>query len=393
MPQPSARDRFLAAATTALRDHTLVKLTLGKPADAEATLRNIFVRPVTLKAGPQFSFVWRHATRDTTKNLPAAEAVTALTSHLGVTFLDAHLFTPAQTVQFETRPNGRTHVKFQQAAAAPAANDDQHDRVKTRLIDPAAPWLQALGVTNAQGLPRPNQAAKFRQIQHFAELLSHLATTADLEPGAPCRIADMGSGKGFLTFATAALWSDQAAVHGIEARADLVELGNRVAAESGFAQLKFSAGHIHNVDTGPLDLLIALNACDTATDDALAAGIKSGARLLVVAPCCQKELRTQLTAPPVLAPALRHGIFQERHTEFVTDALRALLLEAAGYQTKVIEFVSTEHTAKNIMIAAWKSADAPHPQAALGRARAFATFYGITHHHLATRLDLNLVAR
>jgi hypothetical protein len=207
----------------------------------------------------------------------------------------------------------------------------------------------------------------------------------------------MGSGKGYLTFALASLLGPRAQITGIERRADLVTLGNRIARECNLApHLTFVEGDIpvpaHPASNLQLDVLIALHACDTATDDALAAGHAAGARLLVVAPCCQKELRPQLVAPPVLADALRHGIFQERQAEFLTDALRALLLEAAGYRTKVFEFIDSEHTAKNLMIAAWRPANAPtelSPGPAQ-RARALAAFYGIREHRLSRHLGLNL---
>src|SRR6185295_5269354 len=134
------------------------------------------------------------------------------------------------------------------------------------------------------------------------------------------------------------------------------------ARDHGLAdRLSFTAGRIDDTALPPCDVLIALHACDTATDDALAKGVAAGTTLLVVSPCCQKELRAQLTAPPVLADALRHGIFQERQAEFVTDALRAQLLEWAGYRTKVFEFISTEHTAKNLMIAAIKTRESAAP--------------------------------
>ena len=238
-------------------------------------------------------------------------------------------------------------------------------------------------------------ADKFRQIQKFAELLTHLLADANLPTDRAIEIADMGSGKGYLTFALAALLGERAQIRGIEARPELVELCNRVAASHGMAsRLSFAAGQINSGEMGnPLDVLIALHACDTATDDALARGIAAGARLLVVAPCCQKELRPQLTAPPVLADALRHGIFQERQAEFVTDALRAQLLEWAGYRTKVFEFISTEHTAKNLMIAAIKTSTPGSPDSTTARRlRAFADFYGITHQRLATHLGFPLPA-
>jgi hypothetical protein len=179
----------------------------------------------------------------------------------------------------------------------------------------------------------------------------------------------------------------------------LVELCNRIARTNACSNLSFTPGQIADLSAdlktrpsgAPLDVLIALHACDTATDDALAQGIAAGARLLVVSPCCQKEVRAQLTAPPVLADALRHGIFQERQAEFVTDALRAQLLEWAGYKTKVFEFISTEHTAKNLLILAQRTATRGDPaDARATRLRAFAAFYGVRRHQLATHLGFAL---
>jgi hypothetical protein len=175
-------------------------------------------------------------------------------------------------------------------------------------------------------------------------------------------------------------------------RQELVDECNRIAREEGFApRLSFTSGTIADTPLDACEVLIALHACDTATDDALARGIAAGARLLVVAPCCQKELRRQLAAPAVLEDALRHGIFQERQAEFVTDALRAQLLEWKGYRTKVFEFISTEHTAKNLMIAAIKDPAAGSDiDGKAERTREFARFYGIRRQQLATALGFEL---
>jgi hypothetical protein len=391
MPPPSARDRFLDLLRAALDTGDLAKLTLGKYRGTDPSLRNLFVRPVALKSGPQFAFVWRHATRDITKNHPAAEALALLTPLVGADFLDAHLFTSAQSAQLECQPDGSGRLKVTAAARPAAGPAAAHDRPKAHLIPVSAPWLRTLGVINDRGHPREGMADKFRQIQNFADLLSHLLAEAWPEPAsAPLQIVDAGSGKGYLTFALAHLLGDRARIRGIEARPELVALCNRAAREHGLAgNLEFTAGTITDTPPAACDVLIALHACDTATDDALARGLAAGARLLVVAPCCQKELRPQLTAPPVFADALRHGIFQERHAEFVTDALRAQLLEWAGYRTKVLEFISTEHTAKNLMIAAIKS-HAPGDAARADRVRALADFYGIRTHQLARHLAFPL---
>ena len=383
---PDHRAKFLALLRAAVADATLVKLTLGKPCGADATLRNLFVRPVLLKTGPHFAFVWRHDTRDITKNHPPAEALATLDALIGADFLDAHLFTTAQTAQLECQPGGSARLKVGRVSDRPSAAPASHDRPKSHLIPADSPWLASLGVTKNRGQPREGMADKFRQIQKFAELLTHLIADAAFLTDRPLHVVDMGSGKGYLTFAIAALLGERARVTGIESRPELVALCNRVARENNFSHLTFITGQIESAPIeNQIDILIALHACDTATDDALARGISAGAKLLVVSPCCQKELRPQLTAPTVLADALRHGIFQERQAEFVTDALRAQLLEWAGYKTKVFEFIATEHTAKNLMIAAIKS-HAPGQAATAERTRAFAAFYGIRHQCLAEHL-------
>jgi Methyltransferase domain len=441
-----ARERFIGLLRAAAGDGTLVKLTLGKPrvGTAELSLKNIFARPVILKGGPHLSLVWRHATRDITKNFPPAEALAQLEPLIGTTFLDAHLFTPAQTAQLETGDDGHGRLRVKGLSPAPVTaglpaealakaeasavstspfdkpldllgalslskrlrvpsqsrdsgsragrgtTAESHDRAKAHPIPADAPWLRALGVTDERGRPRTGMADKFRQIEKFAELLTHLLAGINLPDDPELSVTDMGSGKGYLTFATAALLGPRGRVRGIECRHELVELCNRVARETNFSNLEFITGDIAGATlSGRLDVLIALHACDTATDDALARGIAAGATLLVVAPCCQKELRPQLTAPSVLAPALRHGIFQERHAEFVTDALRALLLEWAGYRTKVFEFISTEHTTKNVMVVAEKSS-APGDASIANKIRAFAQFYGIRQQRLAQHLGFVL---
>jgi len=249
-------------------------------------------------------------------------------------------------------------------------------------------------VTASNGMVREGMAAKFRQINRFVELLAPLLQEAPLPVDRAVEVADMGCGKGYLTFATWQHLHDAAKtpahVRGIELRPELVDLCNRIARGGDCEGLEFAAGAIADMTAAPVDVLIALHACDTATDDAIARGIAAQAAVIVVAPCCHKELSAQLTAPPVLAPALRHGIFHERQAEFVTDALRTLLLEWAGYDTRAFEFISTEHTAKNLMIAAVRRALEDNREAAAARVREFARFYGVHRQQLAHRLDFPL---
>jgi len=248
------RGRFLTLLRAAVDENSLVKLTLSRYRGSDKSLRNVFIRPVTLASGPHLSFVWRHATRDVTKNHAPAAALTQIETLIGGDFLDAHLFTPGQSAQLECRPNGfRLRLASADAApsgpakAAAAAPTTSHDRAKVRVIPADAPWLCALGVTNDQGRPRAGMTGKFRQIQKFAELAAHLTAEAALGDKDPLSIVDMGCGKGYLTFAVSTVLGPKAHVLGIETRPDLVGLCNRIAAEQGFStRLAFAAGTIED---------------------------------------------------------------------------------------------------------------------------------------------------
>ncbi|MEI6106854.1 MAG: SAM-dependent methyltransferase [Opitutae bacterium] len=389
----SPRDDFLGQLTASVRDGSMVKLTLGKARSADASLRNLLVRPILLRGLPHCSFVWRHERQDITKNYPLEESLTLLAPLIGSDFHSAHLFTPSRLAQLEYNKKGEPRLTYGPPQAE--ATDLAHDRPKTRVLtEQSQSWLHALGVTTATGAVREGMADKHRQIHKFVEILSHLAAAAALPTHRPLEIADMGCGKGYLTFATHDYFNLIAArpanVQGVEFRPELVQQCNAIALAGGRPTLRFTPGTIQSAIFPTLDGLIALHACDTATDDALAKGVQAGAALLVVAPCCQKELRSQLTAAPVLAPALRHGIFQERQAEFATDALRALLLEWAGYDTKVFEFISSGHTAKNTMIAATKHQRPARTEEAAQRVRDFAAFYGVKTQALARQLYFDL---
>jgi SAM-dependent methyltransferase len=388
------RDEFLAVLSASVRDGTFARLTLGKPRGADATLQKILIRPVTLKSGQFLSLVWRHDKRDITKNLEPEAGVREIDRLIGTDFHSAHLATTKQSVQLEYNKKGEPRLSLG-LSAPPFAADTAHDRAKPRLLPAEAQaWLSALGVTTATGAVREGMADKHRQIHKFVEILSHLMADVPLPDDRPAEVVDMGCGKGYLTFATHD-YLDRVLKHsvrvcGVEVRPELVALDNKIAHETDRPKLSFIGGTIQDAALPALDVLIALHACDTATDDAIARGIKADAALIVVAPCCQKEVRAQLHAAPVLAPALRHGIFQERHAEFATDALRALLLEWAGYDTKVFEFISNEHTGKNLMIAATKRAGMGRSDADAAKVRELAAFYGITRQSLAGQLQFSL---
>jgi hypothetical protein len=354
-------DRFLEKLRASLDAGTFVKLTLSRPRTKEAP-RNVYARIVELKTGRTVSFTIRHPNRDLTRNEPPTAAVTAVVEWLAQDFEEAYLFTTTGDWHLRLRPGAEPRLKASRPAFA-VAPSPEHNHVKPRAVG-NAPFLIKLGVTNADGTARAGMADKLRQVEHFAEILGHLVEASPLATATTVRVCDMGSGKGYLTFAVHDFFQRRGAsaqVTGVEQRKDLAEFCNEAARELDAEGLTFVQGAIENFPLPPqLDVLIALHACDTATDDALAAGIRAGAGLIVAAPCCHKEVRQQLAAPATLREVLRHGILAERQAELLTDGLRAMALEASGYDTKVFEFISTEHTGKNIMIAATKR-DRPNP--------------------------------
>ena len=380
----SDRERFLEKLRASLEGGTFVKLTLSQPADASTQLRNLYARVVELREGRRVSCVWRYATRDVTKNFTIEETVARIGALLGGDFERAHLFTI--TGDWQWRADGRLKAS---RAAFTQLPPPEHDREKIRAIPAHSSFLRALGVTNADGLPRPGMADKLRQIERFTELLGHLVDDSLLRDRREIRVVDMGAGKGYLTFATCAFFRARgvaAKVTGIELRAELVDLANGVAKDAGFDELRFVRGAIGEVSADACDVLIVLHACDTATDDALHEGIRAGASLIVAAPCCHKEIRPQIVPPPVLRDVLKHGILLEREAEIVTDAIRALLLEIHGYKASVFEFISPEHTGKNLMIAAQRRAQPPDSAPLRERLRELLAFHGIREQHLARKL-------
>lgn len=349
-------DQFLTAFRTAFTRGQLLKCTLGKPSPAAPEdLKNVYLRPVELKKGLYIAFNYRFNTRDEVKNFTLDEAIGVLEKLLGTAFMNADLLTPERdfSLQFDSKGAAR-FLEKKPSQKMPMAIPATHDRPKNRLLDASAPWLHLLGITNAKGEVLAAHQDKWRQINKYLETIESLLQDQELPDSA--QIADMGSGKGYLTFALYDYLSRQKGltpqVTGIELRQALVDFCNKVAEQVDFKGLKFVAQDIADYAAGGLDMLIALHACDTATDLALAVGIRQKAKIIVVAPCCHKQIRREMQAKNELNPLMRYGILEERQAELVTDGIRALLLEAEGYHTKVFEFVSTAHTAKNVMITA-----------------------------------------
>lgn len=390
-PVPGTPDRraslqeWLDALQSAFSDGTLVGLSLGHYKGHEDGLQGIQARPVVIRGTRKLSFTYRYRTRDIIKNADNAESVQRVAQALADGFRSGRLLTTGFDLAYERQAGGRDRLRRDRPTRQSVTLE--HDRRKKRLISTAGQtYLQALGITAADGTVRQGAQGKYRQINRYVELLAPMLTPAMKT------VADMGAGKGYLTFAlydymTSAGMTPR--VTGVEQRADLVSLCNRVAARSGFAGLQFQEGTIRAFDTTGVNLLVALHACDTATDDALAKGVDAGADLIVVAPCCHRQIRHEMEAAGQTSRdfLLRHGVFLERQAEMVTDGLRALILEAAGYATRVFEFISDAHTARNIMITARKrSPTGTVDPAVRDRIREAKARFGIRTHYLETVL-------
>lgn len=373
-------ETFLDLLNRALRDNTFIKLVLGKYRGRQTGLERITVRPVTLGGLETLSFVYRHQTQDVTRNFAPGEALGIIHQLLGNDFRSGHLFLLTADIQIDFSKKGKA-ILSRGKPSSDSLPSKEHDRGKERLIDCHSPFLKALGVTTEGGQVLPSMSNKWKQINVFLERFRDALATSRIKAGTPVKIVDFGSGKGYLTFAVYeylhTVLQRNTGVTGVERREDLVRFCNTIAKVRGMSGLNFITGDLDSYTPGSLHVLIALHACDTATDQAIAMGIRAGAEIIMCAPCCHKEIRAQMISPPVLDPVLQHGIHMGQEAEMVTDSLRALWLEASGYEAKVFEFIALEHTSKNKMILGVKR-DRPNlREPIIARIQALKDFYGI----------------
>ena len=407
---------FSAHLAASMADNSFVRVALSNPVAGSDAPPRLLVRRIDLKGVPHLSFTARHATRDVTSNRPLAEGVTWLRQQLRRHYRSALLGTVARDWQLVIAANDSARLIAHQPAKTeppPRTHDQPHETI---LDASARDWLTGLGVMNNEGKVRAALADKHRQINRYLEIFTHLARDcgwtaaprgpkksdkaqaalvalgAAPEPAArELVLADMGCGKAYLTFGLwhlfSRVWHRPARILGVETRAELVAGNTALAQRLAATRLEFLEGDIASVKLPPLDALIALHACNTATDAAIHRGIELEAQLIVVSPCCHQEIRPQLGHPEPLAAILRHGLMQERLAEWLTDGLRALFLEWAGYRTRMIEFVGSEHTQRNLMIAAVREGGPFQSAPARQRILELKQFFGLRTHALDPLLD------
>ncbi len=386
---------------------SFVKLVMANHRGGDASLQRVIGRRIRIRNDWVLSLLYRHQTRDVTKNFSfdagVAEVLASLSLGSAGGFGHLHLSTRDEAIDLRISKKGQLSLVRQaiavDAASSPVDEADNadhpadlpaHDRSKHRPLSLDTPCWHDLGITDRQGKLVPAMSRKWKQINKFVEVLDAAWRDSSLprrsESDGPIRVMDFGAGKGYLSFAVAAHLQHtlgvQAQVVGVELREDLVALCNRTVESHRVPGLAFEAGDVVNHPIGAIDIMIALHACDTATDHAIHKGIAAGAQIILCSPCCHKELRPQLRSPGLLRPMLQHGIHLGQQAEMITDSLRALLLEAHGYRTQVFEFVALEHTSKNKMILAVRREDGLPVGEVAAQIRQIKDFYGVREHCL-----------
>ena len=392
---PTHRESLFEAINNSLSNNTFVKISLSNYRGPEVDLKNIYIKRVLIKREEKLSFTYRYKTRDVVKNYSLVEAMILLEGlvhhHL---FRIVNLFTLEADIAFEFGNSNKTVLR-QKSPTSTAPPSLEHDKQKQRLIDAKGKhYLTALRITDDAGKVYNATQDKYKQINHYVEILSSLLK--ELPKHDITKVVDMGAGKGYLTFALYDYLTNvlkvNADVTGVEYREDLVKLCNEIATDTGFDHLHFVQGTIEQYDSSGANVLIALHACDTATDDAIYKGISANADLIVVAPCCHKQIRREIEKHKhhnELDYLTRHGIFLERQAEMVTDGIRALVLEYAGYTTKVFEFISDAHTPKNVMLVGRKNPKATlHSAEILDKIKEAKSYFGIEQHYLEKLLKI-----
>lgn len=376
-------------------NNTFVKISLANYKGTEKDLKKLFAKKIRIKDEEKLSFTYRYKTRDIVKNYSFIEGIELITNYLKNGFNASTLFTINADFLYENF-NEKKFVFRQSKATLTELPSLDHDRQKNRKITVSddKKYLHLLDVTDGNGKVYAKSQDKFKQINHYIEILSSLLK--DLPKSDSVKVADMGSGKGYLTFALYDYLANTLKINpeivGVEFRPELVTLCNKISEESKFENLKFVEGSIEEYSCEKLDVLIALHACNTATDDAIAKGIKANSNLIVVAPCCHHQIREEMEKSnndSVVRDITKHGIFLERQAELLTDGIRSLILEYFGYKTKVVEFIADAHTHKNVMIIAQKNSKKKlHDPKVLKQIVSLKNAFGISFHELEKKLDM-----
>ena len=364
---------------------TLVRVVLsGRRRNRVTEFERIDIRPVEIKGVIQLQLTHNDGRATTTKNLlPDMAKVLELIASGYANILVEHT---EGSMSVRITKSGDAQVHYEKKGLA---QNLAHDKKKARLLNPADPFLLEVGIADHKGSIKPSKQDKYMQVEEFLRLLAPTLNAA-IDAGQihipteqnPLSIVDLGCGHAYLTFAAHQyLRAIGIPVHvtGIDVRPASRDRNNAIAQNLGIsATINFRAEEIATTTAKKADIAIALHACDTATDDAIAWAINGGAKLLLIAPCCHHDIQRQIDESPEPWGALtKFGLMKERLGDLLTDSLRAQILRIMGYRVEIIEFIGGEHTPRNLMIRAVKT-DAKPDAIDIDRYREICAQWGIT---------------
>ncbi len=343
-----------------LDEGQFVRLTMkGQVREPLLPWRQVIARPVLIKNERYLQFSYFTQKQDITKNYRSSEAGAKLDELLALPFhaISAQSLSETLHVQFTKKGKAVVH-RTASSEVSPRNADLSHDQRKNLLLPADRPdaFLQATGIMDEQGKVRPAMQAKFTQINEFLKLLEHTGELQRFE-AMPVQILDCGCGSAYLTFAVYHYLNTvrhiPARLAGVDINDALIQKDNEQSARLGFSGACFQRSAIIDYEPEtPPDVVLALHACDTATDEAIFQGIRAQSRLILAAPCCHHHLHEQLHAVAPFAPVFQDGILKKRLADILTDTFRALILRIMGYKTDVVEFIAAEHSDKNLLIRA-----------------------------------------
>ena len=349
---------FTKAAELISDENNFVRAVLsGRRRNMKTEFERIDIRPVQLKDGLKLQLVMSEEKQDTTKNIDADGSKILELLNGGYANILVEFTTGSYSLRITKKGEALIHE-----AKGVFERSVSHDRTKERLLDASDPFLIEVGISDHKGSIKPSMQDKYRQVEEFLRIL---------EPALPEKkeklsIVDLGCGHAYLTFATHQYLRKSgvdAHVIGIDVRENSRDRNNAIAKKLGITDsIEFRAEEISETAIKSADIAIALHACDTATDDAIAWGVQHGVQLLLIAPCCHHDLQVQMHDIPEPWPVLtRHGIMRERLGDLLTDSFRTQILKLLGYRVDAIEFVGGEHTPRNLMIRATRTGAKPEP--------------------------------
>jgi SAM-dependent methyltransferase len=371
----------------------------GRQKGEQPTWRRAELRYVDLKAGTHLQITTYDQTQAFTENHAVGDAARdAVDALLDEPFADWHVDTATQSHQLRAKKLEATVRTTDRSTVVEVERG--HDKPKQRLLPENDPVFLVLGISDDEGRIKPSRQAKYRQVEEFLRLLDSSITDA-VDKGHlrrptvedPLRIVDLGCGNAYLTFAAERYLTGvrklPVRLTGVDVKEQSREHNSAVAAELG-VEAEFVVGTIGGVALDPApEVVLALHACDTATDEALAQAVGWGAQLVLAAPCCHHDIAAQIRKAPTPAPyamLTRHGILRERLADTLTDGLRASLMRLQGYRVDVVQFVESQHTPRNTMLRAVRTGGTVKGGSARKEYDEMVTTWGI-HPKLAQLLD------